>query len=267
MNQDIKEDMAKKCILGHDENNRLAILAKQGDVDAKEKLLAHNYRLISKLAHQYKTSNYSEDDLFQDGIVGMINALATYDETKASFTTHAFSWIRAEMRDKTSKNNSDFHYNSTFYEKLRKYDKLVGSTKKTSFTEEDLEQFNLTAKDVETVQKYKREACYSLDSLTENGTFASMDENSNLIFNEPIETLIINEELKKMINHEIQSRLKPLEQYVIVNTFGINGHVRKLTDLALELGVSRQYVYKIKSNAMNKLKKSKELNNFFSGEI
>ena len=29
MNQDIKEDMSKKCILGHDGNNRLAILAKQ----------------------------------------------------------------------------------------------------------------------------------------------------------------------------------------------------------------------------------------------
>ncbi|WP_373262221.1 sigma-70 family RNA polymerase sigma factor [Hungatella hathewayi] len=267
MNQDIKEDLAKKCILGHDENNRLAILAKQGDAEAKEKLLAHNYRLISKLANKYKTSNYTEDDLFQDGIIGMINALATYDETKASFTTHAFSWICSEMRDKTAKNNSDFHYNSAFYDKLRKYDKLVRSTKKSSFTEEELKQFNLTEKDVETVQKYKREACYSLDSLTENGTFASMDENSDLIFNEPIETLIINKELKNMINHEIQSRLKPLEQYVIINTFGINVPIRKLTDLALELGVSRQYVYKIKSIAMSKLKKSKDMNIFFNGEV
>lgn len=267
MNQDIKEDMVKKRILGHDENNRLAILAKQGDAEAKEKLLAHNYRLISKLANQYKTSTYSEDDLFQDGIIGMINALATYDETKASFTTHAFSWIRAEMRDKTSKNNSDFHYNSTFYDKLRKYDKLVASTKKSCFTEEELEQFNLTEKDVETVQKYKREACYSWDSLMENGVFPSMDENSDLISNESIETIIINDELKKMINHEIQNRLKPLEQYVIINTFGINGHVRKLSDLALELGVSRQYVYKIKANAMNKLKKSKDLNNFFNYDV
>lgn len=263
MNHDIKEDMSKNCILGHDENNRLAVLAKQGDNEAKEKLLSHNYKLISKLANLYKTANYSEDDLFQDGIVGMINALATYDETKASFTTHAFSWIRAEMKDKTSKNSSDFHYNSTFYDKLRKYDRLVKDTKRTTFTADELAQFNLTEKDVEKVQKYKREACYSLDSLTENGVPISPDENSDLVSNESVENIIINKELKALINNEIENRLKPLEQYVIINTFGINGHVRKLSDLAAELGVSRQYVYKIKANAIRKLKESKDLNHFF----
>jgi len=263
MNHDIKEDMSKNCILGHDENNRLAVLAKQGDNEAKEKLLSHNYKLISKLANLYKTANYSEDDLFQDGIVGMINALATYDETKASFTTHAFSWIRAEMKDKTSKNSSDFHYNSTFYDKLRKYERLVKATKRTTFTADELAQFNLTEKDVEKVQKYKRDACYSLDSLTENGVPISHDENSDLVSNESIENIIINKELKALINNEIENRLKPLEQYVIINTFGINGHVRKLSDLAAELGVSRQYVYKIKANAIRKLKESEDLNHFF----
>lgn len=262
MNQDLKKDMAANRILGHDENNRLAILAKQGDIEAQKKLLAHNYKLISKLANKHKTSTYSEDDLFQDGIIGMINALSTYDDTKASFTTHAFNWIRAEMLDKTSKNSSEFHYSPSFYDKLRKYDKLVQTTKHTNFTADELTQFNLTEKDIENIQKYKRDTCCSLDSLTENGTSASIDENREFVTDESVENIVINEELKKLLNHEIENRLKPLERYVIINIFGLNGPVRKLSELADELGVSRQYVYKIKANALNKLKLSKNLNDF-----
>lgn len=268
MNSDLLKEMAENHILSHEENNRLAILAKNGDREAVDKLLSHNYRLISSLSNRYKSSAYSEEDLFQDGNIGMMNALTTYDETKSSFTTHAFNWIRSEMSAQTIRNNSDFHYNVSFYDKLRKYNRLLNDTGRTKFTDDELSEYGLKRKDLEKVRKYKREACFSMESLTENATSALLDSNDCVFAVEDVvETTIIKKELKVILSDELINRLKPLEKYIILSTFGFDGSIRKLSDLAAELGVSRQYIYKIKDQALEKLKKSECLNQFYLENI
>ena len=264
MNNEILKDMTEKCILGHETHNQLALQAKCGDLDAMEKLLSHNYRLINKLANRYKTPLYSEDDLFQDGVIGMMNALVTYDETKSSFTTHAFNWIRAEMLLKTTKNSSDFHYNSSFYDKIRKYERLVASTERTTFTADELTAYNLTETEVKTIRKYHHKDCYSLEMLSENGSSPHLDNNDCIFMaDESVENIIIQKELRNILLAEINTRLKPLEKYVTINIFGLNGPSRKLTELADELHVSRQYISKIKAKSIEKLKQSDELINLF----
>lgn len=62
-------------------------------------------------------------------------------------------------------------------------------------------------------------------------------------------------------------KLNPLENYVIRGSFGMEGPVRKLSDISNELGFSRQYIYKVKHSALKKLKESKQLNRLYAENL
>jgi len=46
-----------------------------------------------------------KSDLYQEGLLGLIRAIETYDPTKSSFKTWAWFWIRSYIRDAIAKHN------------------------------------------------------------------------------------------------------------------------------------------------------------------
>lgn len=68
---------------------------------------------ICKVVHKYMKNHYGDfDDLYQRGAEGVLRAYSNYDDSKgASFSTHAYPWIWALVKD-TAKDNWN-RYNST----------------------------------------------------------------------------------------------------------------------------------------------------------
>lgn len=56
---------------------------KQGDSDAKEKLINHNMRLVAHIVKKYSGSAET-DDLISVGSIGLIKAINTFDESKGT---------------------------------------------------------------------------------------------------------------------------------------------------------------------------------------
>jgi len=54
------------------------ILAKQGDEEAKNKLIEHNLRLVVFLAKKYENTGYEMEDLVSIGSIGLIKGIETY---------------------------------------------------------------------------------------------------------------------------------------------------------------------------------------------
>ena len=52
----------------------------QGDLDAKNKLIEHNMRLVAHIAKKYQNSDEDMDDLISIGTIGLIKAITTYKE-------------------------------------------------------------------------------------------------------------------------------------------------------------------------------------------
>src|SRR6056297_2054244 len=74
-----------------DENNELAVKAKS-DKKCRDKLIIHNTRLVMYFANRYNNQTFlTVDDLFQEGILGLIKAVDNYDPDKGKFSTYA-SW-------------------------------------------------------------------------------------------------------------------------------------------------------------------------------
>lgn len=138
---------------------------KEGNIEARDKLIIHNYKLILKqVLNKFGDTPYEKEDLISIGVIGLIKAIDTFDITKnIAFSTYAtrcinneiFMYIRKEkkylkdikLEDTISLNdndevkleyliadkNSDFnenYYEKELYEEVRReVDKLDGRNK------------------------------------------------------------------------------------------------------------------------------------------
>jgi len=82
------------------EELELAKRIEQGDLEAKEKLITHNLRLVISIAKRYQTSsNMTLLDLVQEGALGLIRATEKFDWRRGlKFSTYATLWIRQAIQ-------------------------------------------------------------------------------------------------------------------------------------------------------------------------
>ncbi len=71
---------------------------KSGDINAKNKLIEHNLRLVAHIVKKYLSGNAEQDDLISIGTIGLIKAINTFDESKGiKLGTYASKCIDNEI--------------------------------------------------------------------------------------------------------------------------------------------------------------------------
>ena len=72
---------------------------KKGDIQARDKIIRHNLRLVAHIAKKYYTVPGDQEDLISIGTIGLIKAVNSFDCTKqARFSTYASRCIENEIR-------------------------------------------------------------------------------------------------------------------------------------------------------------------------
>ena len=70
----------------------------KGDMDARNKLIEHNLRLVAHIIKKYYTQNGDQDDLISIGTIGLIKGITTFDPTKgARLATYAARCVENEI--------------------------------------------------------------------------------------------------------------------------------------------------------------------------
>lgn len=83
--------------LSPEEEARCLTLARQGDADARARLIEHNLRLVAHIVKKYYTSG-EQDDLISIGTIGLIKAINTFDPAKnIKLATYASRCIENEI--------------------------------------------------------------------------------------------------------------------------------------------------------------------------
>ncbi|MDX2019535.1 MAG: sigma-70 family RNA polymerase sigma factor [Deltaproteobacteria bacterium] len=79
-----------------EEKELVAAARGQGDIGAARRLVVHNLRLVVTIAYQYRRAWTNILDLFQEGSVGLMEAVRRWDpQLGTRFGTYAAYWIRA----------------------------------------------------------------------------------------------------------------------------------------------------------------------------
>lgn len=90
---------AKLRVLKNDEMVELIHRTKQGDAMAREQLIEGNLRLVLSVIQRFIGRGENPDDLFQVGCIGLLKAIANFDESKnVRFSTYGVPMIAGEIR-------------------------------------------------------------------------------------------------------------------------------------------------------------------------
>ncbi|HHU22235.1 MAG TPA: RNA polymerase sporulation sigma factor SigK [Clostridiales bacterium] len=84
--------------LSAEEEKKYVELCLRGDVDARNKLIEHNLRLVAHIIKKYYTQTGDTDDLISIGTIGLIKGISTYRPDKGvRLATYASKCIENEI--------------------------------------------------------------------------------------------------------------------------------------------------------------------------
>ncbi len=250
-------------LLSADEEIELAKRIERGDLDAKERLVNSNLRLVVSLAKRYPTYDLTLLDLIQEGIFGLIRAAEKFDWRKGyKFSTYATFWIRQAIQRGLENRARTIRIPSHVGVRQRKLAKAENALKAKlgrDPTDEEL------AEAAEMKLEHLREAREAMRTVVSLDRPVGGDEGETpfgaLL---PAEGESVDEEVAVSMDHAAVRRalqqLPERQRKVVSLRYGIDGDdPKRLTETGRELGLSPERVRQIERDALRQLAEAREL--------
>lgn len=143
---------AKLPQLKNEETMALLQRVKEGDAEARSKLVSCNLRLVLSVVQRFSNRGEPMDDLFQVGCVGLIKSIDNFDTTQqVRFSTYAVPMIIGEIR-RYLRDNSPVRVSrslrDTAYAALTAKEKLLGQLNREPTVEEIAKELGIRREDV-----------------------------------------------------------------------------------------------------------------------
>ena len=249
-------------LLTKTEEIELSKRIEQGDLEAKERMINSNLRLVVSIAKKYQGQELSLLDLIQEGIFGLIRASEKFDWRKGyKFSTYATFWIRQAIQrglaNKARTIRIPVHIGQRERKIARSERDLAAKLGRDPTDEEVAKAAELPLVQVEEV----REAARTVTSLDrpvgEEGETALGDllESGEPDIEEEVSVSLAEETLRRTIEE-----LPEPERNVIRLRYGINGDdPQPLRETGRRLGLSAERVRQLESKALKLLATRREL--------
>jgi RNA polymerase primary sigma factor len=243
--------------LSPQEEVAIAQQAKTGDTEAFQKLVTHNLRFVVAMAKKFQGQGVPFEDLINEGNLGLIRAVNTFDETRGfKFISYAVWWITQRIRTAIQKTGRVVRLPSHITESMgklyRKSLELEQEFEREPTTEEMAEISNTTIKWIEDLVK-----SYSGPVSLEDSSAEDRPLIEYLISNDPRpEMQLMQESLKNEIKNLIK-KLKDREAHDLTEYYGLGEDDPKtLEQIGAQLDLSSERIRQIKERALQRLRKS-----------
>ena len=249
-------------LLTADEEVELSKRIEQGDLEAKERMINSNLRLVVSIAKKYQGQELSLLDLIQEGIFGLIRASEKFDWRKGyKFSTYATFWIRQAIQrglaNKARTIRIPVHIGQRERKIVRAERDLSAKLGREPTDDEIASEAELPLDQVEEVRDAARTVT-SLDRpVGEEGDTALGDllEGGAPPVDQEVEVSLSEQLLRQTIEE-----LPDTERDVIRLRFGLTGEEpQPLRETGRRLGLSAERVRQIESRALKRLAMRREL--------
>ncbi|MBP1619721.1 MAG: polymerase primary sigma factor [Acidobacteria bacterium] len=245
-----------------DEEKDLGRRIQQGDAAALRRLVEANLRFVVAYAKRYRHSRVSLLDLINEGNIGLIQAAKKFDpERNVKFITYAVWWIRQAILHALSEHGASFRLPqkqaNVLYRLERSRQALGRELERTPSEQELAEELDMEPEDVRVLLASNQ----NILSLNE-----PVDEDGEAEFGDLLQQYVVPDTDEEMLRRSFEETLRQAlaalsekEQQILSLRFGLEDD-RPLTlrEIGDALGISRERVRQIESQALTKLRRSSQ---------
>lgn len=246
-------------LLTAQQEEELTLRARNGDKEARQKLIEANMRLVINIARSYRNKSVALEDLIQDGAIGLMQAAERFDPERGfRFSTYATHWIKQAIGRAIDNRSKTIRVPAHVSQAMRKIEKARTAFLTEHHAEPTLEQLGqLCGIAPDKIQQIVL-ACQELISLDLKVGESGATTLGGLLRDtacDDAEARILSEEAKAELR-QIFAELSERERTVMEMRFQMDEHnSQALTEeVARGLHITRERVRQIEVQAIKKLR-------------
>lgn len=251
------KDISKQPMISHEEEVLLAKKIKEGDIEARNKLVEANLRFVISVAKKYQNRGLSLADLIQAGIEGMIVAADKFDVDRGfKFISYAVWWIQQSILQALMCQSRTIRIPTSQSILLSKINKVI------EHYEQEFGRFPSNEEIGEKVKLDPDKVSFLLSSINKAISLETpfKDEEAgcllDIIPNENVERLdeeLLKEDISKEIDN-VLNLLSARESDVLRMSFGIGMPAMSIEQIAPYFGVGYERIRQIQHEAIERIK-------------
>lgn len=245
-----------------EENIELVKRAQNGDKDAITELCLRNGKLITYIINKTYPAAMQNDDIFQQGMLGILIAIKKFDvSTGYSFTTYAYNWIHQKITRYMQDTGRVIRIPVHMYPQIAKFKQLqidYMNEHETYPSDEWLaKKMKISVKKVKEMHQYvdsilSLDESYAKDS-DDNCSLADIIADANVNVEKEATQAVLNEELYNCMKIHLSER----EMDVLAMRYGLTGKPpMTLSVVGEKFGVTRERIRQIEAKALKSLRVS-----------
>ena len=245
-------------VLSIEEQKELAIrYIKEKDSKAKELLINSNLRWVLSIANKYayRVKNLQILDIVQEGNLGLLRAIETYDPSKGAFSTYATGWIKQSITRAIADKEKTIRKPVHLEEAIRRYNYLLAEYEKKELPvpmdEEICEKLQINEFTLANIKKAVSQNIISLN------TFVTEEEDTTLEDFIPSDEDIIEEVDEKLVAYDLCAVIKEILtdcQYYIVYNRVIAKNRLTLKYIGELFNITRERVRQIEASSLRRVR-------------
>ncbi|MGD9632586.1 MAG: RNA polymerase sigma factor RpoD/SigA [Pirellulales bacterium] len=250
------------ALLNAAEERELATKIGNGDTAARDRMVRANLRLVVNIARGYSGKGLGLQDLIEEGNLGLLRAVEGFDPAMGTrFSTYASYWIKQSIKRALINSGKTIRIPAYMVELLSKWRRanarLTEELGRSPTPEEIARVLGLPKKKLPIIKKAIKiyNATPQTDQSEAGWTLSDMVMDERQLT--PDDALVESDSLRHVMG--MLGTMDQREATVLRMRFGLDGHEpRTLKEIGEQLGLTRERVRQIETEALNRMADSME---------